>query len=41
MSVSIYTMTHVPFTPPKDPVNIPLQVGRALNDGFGYNFDDT
>ena len=41
MSVSIYTMTHVPFTPPEDPVYIPLQVGRALHDGFGYQGDDT
>ncbi len=41
MFVSIYTMTHVPFTPPEDPVYIPLQVGRALHDDLGYQGDDT
>lgn len=41
MSVSIFTITHVPFTPPKDPIYIPLQVGRALHDDFGYQGDDT
>ncbi len=41
MSVSIYIMTHVPFTPPEDPVYIPLQVGRTLHDDFGYQGDDT
>ena len=41
MSVSIYTMTHVPFTPPEDPIYIPLQVGRALHDDLGYQGDDT
>lgn len=41
MFVSIYTMTHVPFTPPEDPIYIPLQVGRALHDDLGYQGDDT
>ncbi len=41
MSVSVFTITHVPFTPPKDPVYIPLQVGRALHDDCGYQGDDT
>lgn len=41
MSVSIYTMTHVPFTPPEDSIYIPLQVGRVLHDDFGYQGDDT
>lgn len=41
MSVQIYTITHIPFTPPADPIYIPLQVGRALHDGYGYPGDDT
>lgn len=41
MSVSIYTITHVPFKPPRDPVYIPLQVGRAIHDDYGYQGDDT
>lgn len=41
MSVSVFTITHVPFTPPKDPIYIPLQVGRALHDDCGYQGDDT
>lgn len=41
MSVSIYTITHVPFTPPEDSVYIPLQVGHAIHDDYGYLGDDT
>lgn len=41
MSISIFTITHVPFTPPDDPIYIPLQVGRALHDDYGYTGDDT
>lgn len=41
MSISVFTITHVPFTPPEDPVYIPLQVGRALHDDCGYQGDDT
>ncbi len=41
MSVAIYTITHVPFTPPEDPVYIPLQVGAALHEHYGYLCDDT
>lgn len=41
MSITIFTITHVPFTPPKDPVYVPLQVGRALHDDYGYQGDDT
>lgn len=41
MSIRIYTITHVPFTPPNDPVYVPLQVGRALHDDYGYLGDDT
>lgn len=41
MSISIYTITHVPFTPPDDPIYIPLQVGHALYNDCGYQGDDT
>ena len=41
MSISIFTITHVPFTPPEDPIYIPLQVGHALHDDYGYQGDDT
>lgn len=41
MSISIFTITHVPFTPPEDPIYIPLQVGRALHDDYGYKSDDS
>lgn len=41
MTVSIYTMTHVPFKAPEDPLYIPLQVGRALHEDLGYQGDDT
>ncbi len=41
MSVSIYTITHVPFTPPDLPIYIPLQVGHAVHEDYGYLGDDT
>lgn len=41
MSIRIYTVTHVPFTPPEDPVYIPLQVGRASHPDYGYTGDNT
>ncbi len=41
MSITIFTITHVPFTPPQDSVYVPLQVGRALHDDYGYQGDDT
>lgn len=41
MAISIFTITHVPFTPPDDPIYIPLQVGRATHDDYGYLGDDT
>lgn len=41
MSVQIYTITHVPFTPPENPIYIPLQVGRAAHPDYGYLGDDT
>ncbi len=41
MSVSIFTITHMPFTPPDNPIYIPLQVGRAIHEDYGYLGDDT
>ncbi len=41
MSISIFTITHVPFNPPKDPIYVPLQVGHATHDDYGYLGDDT
>lgn len=41
MSIDIYTITHKPFTPPDDPMYIPLQVGRAGSSDLGYLGDDT
>lgn len=41
MSISIFTITHVPFTPPDDPIYIPLQVGRADHEDYGYLGDDS
>lgn len=41
MSVSIYTVTHVPFTPPSNPVYVPLQVGCAIHPDYGYLRDNT
>ena len=41
MKVKIYTMTHKKFTPPADPVYVPMQVGRAVGTDLGYTGDDT
>lgn len=41
MSVTIFTMTHKKFPTPKDPVYVPLQVGRAGASDLGYIGDDT
>lgn len=41
MSISIFTITHVPFTPPDDPIYIPLQVGHATQEDLGYLRDNT
>lgn len=41
MSIQIFTATHVPFTPPADPIYVPLQVGRAVNPDYGYLGDHT
>lgn len=41
MSVTIFTMTHKAFPAPKDPIYVPLQVGRAGAADLGYLRDDT
>ncbi len=41
MSVTIFTMTHKKFPTPKDPIYVPLQVGRAKAADLGYIGDDT
>lgn len=41
MSISIFTITHVPFTPPANPIYIPLQVGRSTHTGLGYLGDNS
>lgn len=41
MSVTIFTMTHKAFPAPKDPIYVPLQVGRAGAADLGYIGDDT
>lgn len=40
MKIKIFAMTHRKFTPPQDPMYIPLQVGRACHDSLGYQGDD-
>ncbi len=39
--IQIFAMTHKAFTPPPDPVYVPLQVGRASHEPLGYTGDDT
>ena len=39
--VQIFTMTHKAFTPPPDPMYVPLQVGRACHEALGYMGDHT
>ena len=41
MSVRIFVMAHKPFTPPKDPMYVPRQVGRAYAASLGFLGDDT
>ena len=41
MSVNLFVMTHKPFTPPKDPIYIPLHVGRCNSKDLGFLGDDT
>lgn len=41
MSVKIFTITHKPFTPPTDPMFLPLHVGRANAEDLGFMGDHT
>lgn len=41
MSVKIFVMTHKPFTPPADPMYLPLHVGRYGAKDLGFLGDDT
>lgn len=41
MNVKIFTMTHKKFDEPKDPIYIPLHVGRAAAKDLGYLGDHT
>jgi hypothetical protein len=41
MKLSIYTLTHKSFNIPPDPMYVPLRVGSAGNEDFGYLRDDT
>lgn len=39
--VKIFVMAHKKFEEPQNPIYIPLHVGKAQSDGFGYLGDDT
>lgn len=41
LDVTIFAMTHKKFPAPKDPVYVPLHVGRACAQDLGYMGDDT
>ena len=41
MSTKIFVITHKPFTPPPDPMYVPLHVGRANAEDLGFLSDDT
>ena len=36
----IFTFTHKSFTPPPDPMYVPVQVGAAIHEDLGYQRDD-
>jgi hypothetical protein len=40
-NIKIFAMTHKAFTPPPDPLYVPLQVGRACHEPLGFIGDDT
>lgn len=40
-NVTIFTATHIAFTPPGDKTYLPLHVGRAAGEDLGYLGDDT
>lgn len=39
--IQIFTLTHKAFTPPPDPMYVPLQVGTACHGALGYLGDNT
>lgn len=41
MKVQIFVCTHKPFDPPKDPIYVPLHVGKKGKPDLGYMGDDT
>lgn len=41
MSVTLFTMTHKKFQEPEDAIYVPLHVGHACGEDFGYAGDDT
>ena len=41
MSIKLFIMTHKPFTPPADPMYVPLHVGRANAPDLGFLGDGT
>lgn len=41
MKIQIFVCTHKAFAPPKDPMYVPLQVGKKGKTDLGYQGDDT
>ncbi len=41
MSIKLFTITHKAFTPPKNPMYVPLHVGRANAEDLGFLGDET
>lgn len=41
MSIKLFTITHKQFTPPSDPLYVPLHVGRANSEDLGFLGDNT
>lgn len=41
MNIKIYAMTHIKFTPPSNPIYIPLQVGSEVHPDLGFLKDNT
>ena len=40
MNAKVFVMAHVPFNLPKDDIYVPVRVGAAGQDDFGYKRDD-
>ena len=41
MDTRIYVITHKEFTPPANPLYLPLHAGHAISADLGYLGDDT